>query len=67
MQRISCLLTVLLGAVCWATAPAEAAHGGSIPNAQIVGRVLRCGGGARGPTRCFPANRAAVSAFNFPA
>lgn len=60
MQRISC--TVLMG-LLWASAPAGAAYGGMVRNAHVVGKILRCGGGA-GPRRCFPADRALVSLFN---
>lgn len=64
MRTSSCVCVVLVGALFWAIAPAQAAHGGGVRNARITGKVLRCGGPARGPKRCFAANRAVVSVFD---
>jgi hypothetical protein len=64
MGRISFSLIVLLGVLLWVGSSVEAASPRSGKNALVAGKVLVCGGGWRGPTRCFPPRRAVVSVLN---
>jgi hypothetical protein len=63
MRRVCCSF-VLLGAWLWASPLALAASGHSGRTALVAGKVLLCGHGGSGPTRCSPPDRAIVSVFN---